>query len=72
MSPNAPKQVVVIKNGAECIAAVLVDHQNAHLHAERQLHRLRVAHYEGTKEFYLDYDAYLRVNNWWVTTLNLV
>lgn len=72
MSPNAPKEVIVIKNGPECIAAVLVDHQNAHLQAERQLHRLRIGHYESTKEMYFDFDEYLRYNTWWTTTLNLV
>jgi hypothetical protein len=72
MSPNAATQVIVIKNNSECVAAVLVDHGNANLHAERQLYRLRVSHYEGTKDLYQDYDAYLACNSWWVTTLNLV
>jgi hypothetical protein len=72
MSPNAATQAIVIKRRSECIAAVLVDHKEAYLKAERQLQRLRTSHFEEVKQFYRDQDAYDHDFPWWTTTLNLL
>lgn len=61
------KEVLVIRNGNSCVAAVPNSGPNFELRAEELLTQMREQHYAEHKRYYRDWDQYCFNNNWWIT-----